>query len=250
MMSRDMTVNLYDFDAEKNYKSGAFNRLYRTRLVGRVKRIKKQRLPKSVAESFLNGCYYTAVTQKELCLYRVFGRYKSEYFTDEHGDARVVGARDNGAFATTEFAESLIDAKIRLALEPAWLNSHAYEAKLIVPIGTVLNIGKVAPVTTKGGTLLLGGADQILLPRDWSESWIVGYRNITASQLRKPPRYDLSEIPPFDVKSSVYPTTCPKCGKTDVKTLQGDERVSYVGSNGNKYKAGHMCLNDECKCVW
>ena len=91
----------------------------------------------------------------------MFGRYKGEYFTDEQGNARVVGSFANGAFVTTEFAESRIDAKIRLALEPAWLNSHAYEAKIIVPKGTILNIGKVAPVTTKGGTFLRGGANFI-----------------------------------------------------------------------------------------
>ena len=50
-------MNLYDFDAEVNYKSGAFNKHYRTRLAGRVKRIVKQNLPNSVADSFLHGRY-------------------------------------------------------------------------------------------------------------------------------------------------------------------------------------------------
>ena len=243
-------MNLYDFDAEVNYKSGAFNKHYRTRLAGRVKRIVKQNLPNPVADSFSHGRYYTAIVTKPLCLYRVFGRYKGEYFTDEQGNARVVGSFANGAFVTTEFAESRIDAKIRLALEPAWLNSHAYEAKIIVPKGTILNIGKVAPVTTKGGTFLSGGADQILLPRYWSENIIVGYRYITVTQLRNPPEYSIKNIPSFDIKSTVYPLTCPKCGKTDIRLLSQDERVDYIGSKGNKYTTRHICLNPKCNCNW
>lgn len=46
-------------------------------------------------------------------------------------------------------------------------------------LGTILDIGKVAPQTIEGtGTVLKGGADQILLPRDWPESWIKEVRNV------------------------------------------------------------------------
>ena len=59
-----------------------------------------------------------------------------------------------------------------MALLPEWGNSIRYEAKIIIPRGTKLNIGKVGKQTTKSGTILKGGADQILMPQKWSLKWI------------------------------------------------------------------------------
>lgn len=51
-----------------------------------------------------------------------------------------------GAFATTEFAESRIDVKMRLALNPQWKNALYVEEKIVVPKDVVINVGVVAPV--------------------------------------------------------------------------------------------------------
>ncbi|MBP2966863.1 hypothetical protein J8385_20025, partial [Acinetobacter baumannii] len=66
-----------------------------------------------------------------------------------------------------------MDAKIDTALLPEWKNSRMYEAEITIPKGETLNIGKVASQTNdKTGTILKGGADQILLPQDWPLEWI------------------------------------------------------------------------------
>jgi len=54
-----------------------------------------------------------------------------------------------------------------------------YEATIVVPKGQILNIGKVAPQTIKStGTVLDGGADQILMPQNWPLDWIKGVKNV------------------------------------------------------------------------
>ena len=68
---------------------------------------------------------------------------------------------------------------MRLALDPAWFNTKMYEAKLLIPKDIVISVGIVAQVRLKTETVLSGGADQILLPREWPDSWIVGYRRVT-----------------------------------------------------------------------
>jgi len=55
-----------------------------------------------------------------------------------------------------------------------------FEAKILIPKGTTLNVGAVAPQITKAGTVFKRGADQIFIPKNWPESWIVGIRNISA----------------------------------------------------------------------
>lgn len=57
------------------------------------------------------------------------------------------------------------------------------------PIGITLNVGVVAPVHLKTGTILEGGADQVLLPLNWSKEWIVGYREVTSKPLFEYPDY-------------------------------------------------------------
>ena len=61
---------------------------------------------------------------------------------------------------------------------PEWKNSIRYEAKIIVPKGTTLNIGRVEEQFTKSGTRLAGDADQIILPLGWDLSWIENIRNV------------------------------------------------------------------------
>ena len=47
---------------------------------------------------------------------------------------------NKGWVATTEFAESRIDMKIRLALDPKWKNALYIEEKILVPKGTKLHV--------------------------------------------------------------------------------------------------------------
>jgi len=129
----------------------------RTLIDGKVTEIERQSLPRSVADSFEDGHYRTVVTNEETILYRAHGG----------------GAKATGGFATTSPAQNRIQAKQDLALLPEWKNTRTNEAVIRIPKGTVLNIGKVAPQTTRSGTILNGGSDQILLPQKWPEEWII-----------------------------------------------------------------------------
>lgn len=78
---------------------------------------------------------------------------------------------------------------MRLALNPLWKNALYIEEKIVVPKDVVINVGIVAPVKLLSGTILKGGPDQILLPFDWSEEWVVGYRFVTSKPLMDYPKY-------------------------------------------------------------
>ena len=165
------------------FVSGSTNQKYKTDLTDKLIEIPLANLPDSIVSSFKNREYKTFKTIKEVVLYRVYGR---RYKDDE-------GAAALGAFATTEFAESRIDVKIRLALDPSWHNAKLVEEKIVVPIGEILNVGQVASVRLSTGTILEGGADQVLLPQNWSKEWIVGYREVTSKPLQEYPQYYATE---------------------------------------------------------
>ena len=55
---------------------------------------------------------------------------------------------------------------------PEWKNTLRYEAEIVVPKGTILEIGKVGEQYTMSGAKLAGGADQFLLPQNWNLNWI------------------------------------------------------------------------------
>lgn len=76
---------------------------------------------------------------------------------------------------------SFCDAEeIDSAILPEWKNTPQYEAEIVVPKGTTLQVGKVASQVTKGGTVLSGGADQILLPQGWDDAtWIKNVRELS-----------------------------------------------------------------------
>ena len=144
--------------------SGSTNQRFKTDLSDKLMEIPLANLPDSIISSFKNGEYKTFKTIKKVVLYRVYGRRHEE----DKGAAAI------GAFATTEFAESRIDVKIRLALNPAWHNAKMVEEKIVVPVGVILNVGQIAPVHLKTGTILEGGANQVLFPQNWSKEWIAG----------------------------------------------------------------------------
>ena len=196
-----------------------------------------------VTASFKGGVYQSFRTMAPIVLYRVFGQYRGSGPTQK-------GVRLNGGFASTEFAESIIDAKLRLALDPAWANTKMYEARLIVPAGISISIGTVASVVLKTGTVLPGGADQILLPQGWPESWITGYRRLTARQLQAPPCFSPQRPPEYDSKENLYRMICPVCGCEKCQKLPEEEQFTITGSKGNQYVMQYVCLNPDCQYYW
>ncbi len=145
-------------------ESGSNFGKYTTAIDDKVTVIDKVELPEGLAKTFTDGEYRTVVTNEEITLYRNFG-YK---------------AKANGGFTTTSPAESAIQVKNESAILPEWKNTLQYEAEIVVPKGTILQVGKVAPQVTKGGTVLSGGADQILLPQGWNDAiWIKNVRELS-----------------------------------------------------------------------
>lgn len=61
---------------------------------------------------------------------------------------------------------------------PQWKNTLQYEAEIVIPKGTILNIGKVEEQFTISGTRLAGDADQFLLPENWALNWIKSIREV------------------------------------------------------------------------
>lgn len=135
---------------------------YPTAIDSQVVVVDKVKLPEWIGSSFKDGHYRTVVTTEDITVYRVFGNK----------------ARATGAFVTSSPAQNRIQAKLDSALLPEWKNSIHYEAKIVIPAGTRLNIGKVEKQYTLSGTKLEGNADQFLLPEEWPEEWIVSVRNI------------------------------------------------------------------------
>lgn len=242
-------MNCCDYDAIEHYAPGTFAGKYKTFLWDSIKETEKDAsLGEEQVQSFLNGTYGTYITQKPIVLYRLYGRYQRE---SENENGSVVGARLGGRFASTEFAESAIDAKLRLALDPKWANTKMYEAKLIVPAGVKISVGIVAPVRLSSGTLLPGGAEQILLPYQWPSAWIQGYRRITGRQLQRVPAYSLKEPPEISAgMKSLYPKVCPMCCGSDVEILPPEKRFDVIGSKGGRYTMQMKCRNPMCGYCW
>ncbi len=89
--------------------SGTAKQKSKTLFEGKVKIVEKQKLPQWMVNSYLNGEYTTYETTSDIVLYRAYGMGYNERS----------GATKEGAFATTEYSESRIDVKIRLALKPS-----------------------------------------------------------------------------------------------------------------------------------
>ncbi len=137
---------------------------YSTAIDNKVTVVRKnESIPDWVQESFLDSNYRTVITNEDITVYRVFGG----------------NANPQGAFVTTSPALNKIQAKIDAALLPAWKNTRAHEAEILIPKGTRLDIGKVAPQTIEStGTVLDGLSDQLLMPQNWPKEWIQNVRNV------------------------------------------------------------------------
>lgn len=137
---------------------------YRTKIDNKVKIVQKdESLPSFVKDSFKDGIYRTVVTNEDIVVYRVYG-----------GNAKA-----EGSFVTTSPANNKIQAKIDAALLPEWKNTRQFEAEIIIPKGTTINVGRVEEqIIRESGTVLKGDADQILMPKDWPSSWIKSTRKV------------------------------------------------------------------------
>ncbi|MCW7764618.1 RHS repeat-associated core domain-containing protein [Photorhabdus sp. JAR] len=124
--------------------------------------IEKAKLDGWIVDSFKDGKYKTVVTTQDTYVYRVYGG----------------NAKPGGSFVSDLPTSNRIQAKIDAALLPEWKNTREFEAQILVPRGTTLHVGQVAPQTTKSGAVLKGEATQILLPRDWDQSWIKNMKSI------------------------------------------------------------------------
>lgn len=242
-------MNCCDYDAIMHYPSGAFSERYKTIITDSVLEIDRDNtLTMEQKESFQNCEYKTYEIIKPVILYRLYGRYRKK--PDDYSD-QAFGARLGGRYVSTEFAESVIDVKLRLALHPKWANTKMYEAKLLIPPGEIISFGIVAPVKLSTGTVLPGGAEQVLLRSDWPKEWIQGYRRITGRQLQTLPTYWPEE--PQEISKGInalYPKMCPQCCCTNVKMLNNDEQFDIIGSKGGKYTMRMKCLNPECEYHW
>lgn len=239
-------MNYCDYDELKHYPSGSFSSKFKTVLNGKLCEVEKAPLPEWMIDSFKGGYYKTYITLTDLVFYRLYGK-----ILRKDNDQYKNGASKLGAFVSTEFAESLIDAKIRLALDPSWLNTRMYEAKILLPKGNIINVGVVAPIKLNTGTIIDGGADQVIMPRSWKENYIIGYRVVTTHQLINPPIYSINEPQEVIATDKLYKIlACPYCGGSNVDLLSVKDRIRIIGSKGGKYTLKYRCNNSDCNYYW
>lgn len=255
MQQHSIRNNYCDYDAIVHYKPGEFSSRYRTILTGKcIPAEISERLKEDDIKTFANREFCFVKTIAPVILYRVFGRALISKTSDEN----TKGAWMGGRYASTEFAESMIDAKLRLALDPSWWNTKMYEAKICVPCDQTLIVGVVGSVELKTGTILPGGADQILLPVNWPEEWIIGYRRLTSRQLQLVPKYRLPKPPEFAMKASsnyafsnvLYRQVCPMCCSENIRALEKEEQFLITGSRGGQYIMKFTCLEKDCLYYW
>ena len=116
---------------------------YSTKIDAKVSVVNKQELPNSLVKTFKDGNYRTVVTNEDITVYRSFG----------------YNAEAGGAFATSNPALNRVQTKVDCAILPEWKNTLRYEAEIIIPKGTTLNIGRVEEQFTMSGARLAGDAD-------------------------------------------------------------------------------------------
>ena len=148
---------------EKDSKSGTSSYgAYSTKIDPKVTVVEKQELPSWLIDTYKDGQYRTVVTNEEITVYRAFGD----------------NAEAGGAFATSNPAINRVQTKVDSAILPEWKNTLRYEAEIVIPKGTTLNIGHVGEQYTMSGARLAGDADQFLLPQNWDLNWIKSIRTI------------------------------------------------------------------------
>ena len=149
-------------ERNRNESGSASYGAYSTKIDSKVTVVEKHELPSWLIETYKDGQYRTVVTNEEITVYRVFG----------------YNAEAGGAFATSNPAINRVQTKVDSAILPEWKNSLKYEAEIVIPKGTTLNIGRVGEQYTMSGARLAGDADQFLLPQNWDLNWIKSIRTI------------------------------------------------------------------------
>ncbi|SHG12251.1 hemagglutinin repeat-containing protein [Pectobacterium carotovorum] len=120
----------------------------------------KEYLPESIISTFRSGKYETVITREPVTLFRKFGGSEEQ-------------AKLDGGYATTVSNAS----RNETAVYKKWSTTQ-FEAQIEIPKNTKLNIGAVGeqpPLSTN--PKYTGGADQILLPRNYSTDWIKSVRD-------------------------------------------------------------------------
>ena len=149
-------------ERNRNESGSASYGAYSTKIDSKVTVVEKHELPSWLIETYKDGQYRTVVTNEEITVYRVFG----------------YNAEAGGAFATSNPAINRVQTKVDSAILPEWKNTLKYEAEIVIPKGTTLNIGRVGEQYTMSGARLAGDADQFLLPQNWDLNWIKSIRTI------------------------------------------------------------------------
>ena len=149
-------------ERNRNESGSASYGAYSTKIDSKVNVVEKHELQSWLIETYKDGQYRTVVTNEEITVYRVFG----------------YNAEAGGAFATSNPAINRVQTKVDSAILPEWKNSLKYEAEIVIPKGTTLNIGRVGEQYTMSGARLAGDADQFLLPQNWDLNWIKSIRTI------------------------------------------------------------------------
>ncbi|MCC8376622.1 hypothetical protein CKY10_03825 [Photorhabdus sp. HUG-39] len=122
--------------------------------------VDKEHLPTSVSSTFKAGKYETVITQEPVTLFRKFGGVNDQ-------------AKLDGGYATT----TQNAGRNETAVYKNWSTTR-FEAEIEVPKDTKLNIGSVGEQPPlSNNPKYIGGADQILLPRNYPMDWIKSIRD-------------------------------------------------------------------------
>ncbi|MGM3184500.1 DUF6862 domain-containing protein [Dickeya oryzae] len=131
-----------------------------TKIDSKVTLTQKDSLPDAVTASFKDGNYQTVITNEPVLVYRKFGGGSDQ-------------AKLDGGYATTEQNAG----RNETAVYKKWSTSQ-FEAQIEIPENTKINIGVVGE--QKPGSekpKYDGGADQILMPRNYPSEWIKSVRD-------------------------------------------------------------------------
>jgi hypothetical protein len=131
-----------------------------TAINDKVRLVDKDTLRPSDVETFRGAEYVTVETTKKATVYRKFGGSDDQ-------------AKLHGGFASTTQNAN----RQQTAVYPKWSNSR-FEAEIEIPSGQKLNLGTVGEQPPSSSIpKYRGGADQILLPRNWSSDWVKSVRD-------------------------------------------------------------------------
>lgn len=135
---------------EKAVKEG-WKPISKAKIDARISALTKKLYPVQ-GNTYYYSRYVTGSTRNAITFYRVFGNK----------------AALGGSYVSSNQIKNKAQAIKDNALLSEWGNTIEWEAKIIVPAGTIVSVGVVGPQAgTNPPQFLPGGADQILLPYGW-----------------------------------------------------------------------------------